>query len=383
MSATLHLVSTNDEDVSIRVDETKNSLADGVDSLSVVTSYAHALLNTSINPATTPPEAWYNTINTNLNTAKKHAMTWNADIAPKIGSVIPQTIINYDNTFQSATDEILTILNTAKQQSRNLTLQEKKDIIELVEATLAAINEQQDAVKGVQSALLTTVNDFQDDHTALVTGQNSAANAVKLANEERVRIEGKINELQTKLSQARARVTAAGIGLGLAIFVAVAAFALAAATGGVGGFLVVGAIGVIGVGTAATFTGIYTAEINSLIDEINQQQNALSEKKRQITALTGLVGTMNSLREKNEGAKRALTSIQTMWDTMAGKMESVLAALKKESVDAGIVAQRMNINDARKAWTQAREFAESIQKVTAGTSVQPVFQHDTLRMAFR
>lgn len=382
MSAILQLVSSNDEDVSIRVDETKDSLAEGIDSLSVVTSYAHALLNTSINPVTTPPEAWYKTIETNLNTAKKHALTWNADIAPKIGSIIPQTIINYDNTFQSATDEILAILNLAKEQKRDLTLQEKKDIIELVEATLAAITDQSSAVKAVQSALLTTVNDFQSDHEALVSGQNSAANAVKLAKEEQVRIEGKINELQTQLAQARARVTASGIGLGVAIFIAVAAFALAVATGGAG-FAVVGAVGIIGVGTAATFTGIYTAEINSLISEIYQQQNMLEEKKRQVTALSGLVSTMNSLKEKNEGAKRALTNVQTMWDTMAGKMESVLTLLKKESVDASLVMQRMNINDARKAWAQARKFAEDIQKVTSGTRVQPVFQHDAILRAFR
>ena len=51
--------------------------------------------------------------------------------------------------------------------------------------------------------------------------------------------------------------------------------------------IVAGAVGVIGVGTAATFTGIFTAKIGKLLEEIAERQSALEDKKKQVTALEG------------------------------------------------------------------------------------------------
>ena len=55
------------------------------------------------------PSLWYAPLNANLNEAKSHALIWVRDIAPKIGSEIPQTIINYNNRFL-VTAEMLSIV---------------------------------------------------------------------------------------------------------------------------------------------------------------------------------------------------------------------------------------------------------------------------------
>jgi uncharacterized protein YhaN len=168
----------------------------------------------------------------------------------------------------------------------------------------------------------------------------------------------------------------------LGIFLAVAAFALAVATGGTG-LIVAGAVGVIGVGTAATFTGIYTAKIGKLLEEIGEQQAALENKKKQVAALKGLLQTMDSLRGHNEAAKVALTSISTMWSTLNGKLESVLTDLKAAQGDAiGASLRRANLNSARRNWKDTADWAQKIQDLASGTKVQGVLQHASLVQAF-
>jgi hemolytic enterotoxin HBL len=374
----LALVSTNDQDVSVNVEAAQHLMADQLDSLSIVTSYAHAIGNTVINPVSTPAEDWYAPLNANLQTAKTHALTWIRDIAPKVGSEIPQTIINYNNLFTAASDEILSIIGN----KRELTNDEKSQVIELIEAVLDTLNGQKSKVDAVQKQIVTLADHFQADHENLTTGQNSAAEAVRLAELERQKIENKIAELQTELEQARAKVTVSGIGIGLGIFLAVAAFALAVATGGTG-LIVAGAVGVIGVGTAATFTGIFTAKIGRLLEEIAEQQGALENKKKQVTALKGLVQTMDSLRGHNEAAKLALTSISTMWGTLDGKLQSVLTDLKAaQGADIGPAIRRMNLNSARRNWKDTSDWAQKIQDLASGTKNQGVLQHPTLVRAF-
>ena len=369
----LSLVSTNNQDVSVNTEAARILMADQLDSLSIVTAYAHAISNTVINPVSTPAESWYAPLNANLNEAKSHALVWVRDIAPKIGSEIPQTIINYNNRFMSVTAEMLKIVEGKSQ----LTLAEKKALIELIDATLQSLHTQKSKVDGVQTQIVLLSDQFAADHDKLVNGRDSAAVALNFAKAERQAIENKILELQTELADARQKVTVSGIGLGLSIFLAVAAFALAVATAGAGTALIVaGAVGVIGVGTAATFTGIFTAKIGKLIEEIAERQSALEDKKKQVTALEGLVKTMDTLRGHNEAAKTALTQISTMWKNLGEKLESVRAELDEaQGADITGTLARMNINTARTNWSDTSEWAKKIQNLASGTKVQPVLQH--------
>ena len=374
--ASLSLVSTNDHDVSVNTEAAKSLMADQLDSLSIVTSYAHAIGNTVINPVSTPAESWYAPLNANLNEAKSHALIWVRDIAPKIGSEIPQTIINYHNRFLAVTAEMLSIVGDKQE----LTLAEKRALIELIDVTLQSLKTQKGKVDTVQSQIVTLSDHFAADHDKLVNGRDSAANALSLARNERLAIENKILELQTELADARQKVTVSGIGLGLSIFLAVAAFALAVATAGAGTALIVaGAVGVIGVGTAATFTGIFTAKIGRLLEEIAERQSALEDKKKQVTALEGLVNTMTTLKTHNEAAKTALTQVSTMWKTLGEKLESVRAELDEATgADIGASVRRMNINTARTNWADTADWAKKIQNLASGTKVQPVIQHRSL-----
>ena len=376
----LALLSTNDEDLSVNTAAAQEGMAEQLDALSIVTAYSHAIANTVINPVSTPAESWYAPLNTDLNEAKSHALIWIRDIAPKVGAEIPQTIINYNNIFTNAAAELLEIIG----KKTSLTNDEKNQVIELIEVTLDSLNEQKTIVDEVKTKIIKLSDQFAVDHDKLVLGKNGAAAAVQLAESERLTIENKIAELQTDLDDARQKVTLSGIGLGLGIFLAVAAFALAVATAGAATALIVaGAVGVVGVGVAATFTGVYTAKIGKLMEEIAERQAALADKKKQVTALKGLVDTMSKLQGHNESAKLALTNVSTMWNTLNGKLEAVLANLKHaQGEKASVAVRRMNIGAARTSWNETAAWAQKIQDLASGTKVQPVLQHRTLVQAF-
>src|ERR1041385_7602750 len=109
MSA-LALLSTNNHDIAVNTEAAKKTLTDQLDSLSVVTSYAHAIGNTYINPVSSEPEPWVTTLTQNLHVAKTHALDWIGNVGPLIGSRVPQSIINFNNVFLNATQQLLTII---------------------------------------------------------------------------------------------------------------------------------------------------------------------------------------------------------------------------------------------------------------------------------
>lgn len=374
----LMLASNNEQDISINVTVSKEVLAEQLDSLSIVTAYSHAIANTVINPVSSPPESWYTPLSESLGRAKTHAQTWIGEIAPDIGSKIPQSIIDYDNTFTEATTRILAIIGNKDTLSND----EKRQVIELISMTLEEVEDQKSEIARVSKQVHTLSIDFAADYEALAEGSNSAAVAVALAKSEQLEIENKIQELQTELDAARQKVTISGIGLGLSIFIAVAGFALAVATGGAAAPLVVGAIGLIGTGVAATFTGVFTAEISGLIQQIAERQSALSNKKRQVTALSGLQDTVMKLKSHNEAAKQALTNVSTMWTTLGSKLDAVLKNLTKASgaeVTATIRASK--ISTAQTSWKQTAEFAQQMQNLASGTQVQAPLLHRSLYAA--
>lgn len=375
----LSLLSNEESDLAINTGVAETALTDKLNSLSVVTAYSHAMLNTVINPVTKPAESWYTTLKGHLDTAKEHALFWTTDVAPQIGSIVPQSIIDFNNEFSVNAAAIMAILQPATDTRRSLTQDELKRVIGLIESTLASVEEQKSSIKVVGDNVKKVAGDFVKDHENLVEGQNGAAAAVKLAKQEQLAIGNKIQELQTRLDAARAKATASGIGLGVSIFIAAACFALAFATGGAT-LAVIGAIGLVGVGVSATFTGIFTAEISSLIEEISEKQTMLADKQKQVSALSGLTDTVNKLIGHNEEAKTAMTNVQTMWSTLYVKMDAVVKNLKAGK-DVAETLKLSKIGAAQRSWNDAAAFAQKIQDTASGTQVLPNVQHRTLRLA--
>ena len=193
----------------------------------------------------------------------------------------------------------------------------------MIDVTLQSLKTQKSKVDTVQAQIVTLSDHFAADHDKLVNGRDSAANALSLARNER-------------LLSSRTRFSSFRLNLPMhvkrspypeSVLVSLSFLRVRICTRGrdrheAGTALIVaGAVGVIGVRTAATFTGIFTAKIGKLLEEIAERQSALEDKKKQVTALEGgLVNTMTTLKTHNEAAKTALTQVSTMWKTLGEKL---------------------------------------------------------------
>ena len=355
-------------------DPDQKSIADTLNAYATTTACCHALAHTVLNPITVPPESWWTDLKSDLTGAQAHAHRWLTDIAPRLGSGIPQAILDYGDTFTAATTVLLTILGRPAFSS-----QDQREVIQIVEAVLESVEAQVTSIANLRADVKTLQNDLFADYHKLTENRARALAAAQLATSESVTLETKIAQLQNQLSSARQNLMVSGIATGAAIFIAVAAFALAVGTGGAG-LIVAGAVGIVGLGVAATFTGIFNADAMRLSHEVAEQQSLLDEKQRQAGALFGLGGTLDELAAQLKAADAALVPISTKWKTIHDETQEVANSVRKAASQETFsrTMTRFYLNPAQKKWEDLRCLARQAQHLAAGIQLQPVLQHPTL-----
>ncbi|MDK2596903.1 HBL/NHE enterotoxin family protein [Pseudoalteromonas obscura] len=345
-------------------DQTQQNLADNLNANAIVTAYAHAMINVQLSPIPgldSQPD-WFDTMQTNLTTAKEHADFWIEDLGPRLFATIPQSIINYNNTFINATNDILGII---KDAAGNPTDAQKNSIIELLQATLTRLEQQKSTIKTAQSDLVTFSEDIQTDHNNLLEGNNGAIAALHEDQDKVIEIQGKIVELNQRLAKDKTLATVSEIGIGVSIFLAVAGFALAIATGGAAAPLVVGGVGVVATGAAIAGTVIWNDDITQDLKDINDAQNELDAEQAQVSALKTIICTVEGLVMLNESAQTALSQILDMYETLSQKMTAVISDLEQAQADeVGGILQKLDVESAQTAWGQLEQFAEAVEQTS-------------------
>lgn len=374
--------------------DTTGTLTDAYNANTTITGYCHTLLNTSLSWNTSTQGAqpsWFTSLVESLTTAQGHANIWLTGTAASgttaaveaLGSAIfatvPQTIINYGNTFQTATDQILEIIDSLPADQVPTT-EQQTEINELIDALVVELQAQQTTLSSVQSQLSTFSADVQDDYNALETGQTDAQDAVELLDEQITTIEAQINLVTQELTKDSAAAESSEIGMGVGIFVVVAACALAVATDGATIPLIVAGVAVISTGAAVAGTIIFSDKVNSDLKKLYSLQNELSDDQRQVSALSGMMTTVQSLIDGNSDAQTAISDTMDMWSTLESKMSAVLTDLQNaEAADTVAIIEALDIETAQTAWSQLVTYATSMQEgsVSVSTTSQPDMQITT------
>lgn len=378
---------TNGSQLAPSVDDAQSSLTDGFNATQMVTAYAHAILNIVINPPDDSEVDW-TSFNANLAAAKSHAQSWIDTLGPAVSSQVPQSIINYGNTFNAATGDILSILTSSNY---NPTDAQKQQIIQLIDATLTELGIQKQTIINLQGPpvgssdpvpdQVTTLRQFSaaltSDHTNLLTGANDVQHALNLNQQDIDNINTQITKVQAEIAKANTAATASEIGIGVGIFLAVAAFALAVATGGAAAPLAVGVVAVLGVGAAVGTTVAYSVQANEEISKLHKMQAELADEQRLATSLNGVADSVNNLVSQNEAAQTAMSEVLTMWETLEGKLQSVIDDLNRAEADTVAIIQALDIQAAQTAWAQLTDFATKMQEAASGATVQPPLVHPT------
>lgn len=340
---------------------TQQTLTDGANANATITAYAHALQNCIITPIEGHLD-WYKTFNNDLKQAQEHAKVWVDTLGPLVFAQVPQSIINYGNTFSTATDNIISILSSLPP-SKAPTSDQQQQINDLINALLVVLLDEKTKILDVHKQLQEFATNIHNDHTSLLEGQNSARQQVQLEQKQVDLINAQINKIKAQLQTDNTSATASEIGLGVAIFITVAAIGLAVATAGAAAPLIAVGIGVIGVGASIAGTVIFSEKVKADIEELYKQQAALSDEERQVCALQGITESIQSLVTQNEAATKAVSNVLDTWAVLETKLQSVLDDLQKaEASHVPAIIEKLDLQTARKAWDQLVAFADRMQR---------------------
>lgn len=355
-------------------DTAQQQLTTSLNANTVITAYCHALQNAVVRPLDGQGD-WYNEFNANLKLAQDHAQTWVDTLGPAVFATIPQTIINYSNTFIPGTNDILQILS---QISGVPTPQQQQQINDLINAILVTLQDQQKTLTDTYTDLQNFMNTVQSDHTALLSGQNSAQNQVLIDQTQLAKIQAKINSIQQQIQSDSQKALISEIGLGVAIFVTVCAIALTVATGGLAAPIAI-AVGVVGIGAAIAGTVIFSKEVSKDFDDLYAEQQELTDEQAQVSALSGITNSINTLVQANEAATLALSDVLKTFSVLEQKLQSVVTDLKNaEAPDIPAIIETLDLQAAQTAWGQLVTFAQNMQEsaetIQVNTIQQPAAQ---------
>jgi hypothetical protein len=351
-------------------DTAQKQLTTTLNANTVITAYCHALQNAVVQPLD-GQGSWYDAFNASLKIAQDHAQKWVSQLGPCVFATIPQSIINYSNTFIPGTNDILQILSNI---SGVPTPDQQKQINDLINALLVTLQDQQKTLTATYTDLQGFMSDVQSDHTALLSGQNSAQNQVMIDQTKLAKIQAKINSIQQQIQSDSQKALISEIGLGVAIFVTIAAIALTVATGGIAAPVAI-AVGVVGIGASIAGTVIFSKEVNQDFDDLYAEQKELSEEQAQVSALNGITASINTLVQANEAATQALSDVLNTFSVLEQKLQSVVTDLKNaEAPDIPAIIETLDLQAAQTAWGQLVTFAQNMQESAKSIQVNTVQQ---------
>ncbi|HVB63346.1 MAG TPA: HBL/NHE enterotoxin family protein [Nitrolancea sp.] len=345
---------------------TQTQLTTTLNANTVITAYTHALQNAVVQPLD-GQGSWYSTFNANLKLAQQHAQVWIDTLGPEVFATIPQSIINYSNTFTAGTNDILQILGEIQGVP---TPQQQQNINDLINAILVTLQQEQLTLTNTYTQLQAFLTTVQGDHTALLSGQNSAQAQVQIDQTQLAKIQAKINSIQQQIQSDSQKALISEIGLGVAIFVTIAAIALTVATGGIAAPVAI-AVGVIGIGAAIAGTVIFSKEVSQDFDDLYAEQKELTDEQAQVSALTGITTSINALVTANEAATQALSDVLDTWSVLEKKLQSVVTDLQNaEAADVPAIIEALDLQAAQLAWSQLVSFANGMQTSSESIQVQ-------------
>ena len=144
-----------------------DDLSNAISQATTVTNYAQASI-TAV-PQLQGSESWMPQIEADVTTAQANAQNWLSNICPAISATMPQQIISFNGDFQTASQEILSILQEINNQPDGLpTADEKNSVNAQLNSLITGLN----ALQESSNTLLTSIGNFA---SALNTDQQTLA----------------------------------------------------------------------------------------------------------------------------------------------------------------------------------------------------------------
>jgi peptidoglycan hydrolase CwlO-like protein len=333
-------------------DDAKPKSAKGFLALQQVTASCHAIRNTNIT-APAPKPDWFQGLSDNLDTTKAHAAEWINTLGPKVSSTIPRAILTYSDSFIRTAEMIQKLLNKP-----NPTDSDVKTSLQLFERLLGDVDTIKKNFERASDDMTKWGDKLTADRKKLADGASAVQSALANDAQRIAKLRAEIESLQSEISFEKKQLIASVISLTAGILITIVGIFLTMATGPVGAFVLgAGLATVVGGGAGTT---IWAVKIKAAEEKILSDQSEIDATQQQITALTALSTSVQSVMTDISTATQYLADVKTLWGTMEHLLNTLCENLKAPNANLSSVLNLQSINESSQNWADLKGFAETL-----------------------
>jgi uncharacterized protein YigA (DUF484 family) len=293
-------------------------------------AWSHGLLNTSLYPLSPKPE-WFDRINGGLTTAKTTTQSWLLEDFPEIAAGLPQTLIDYGNTFNSKRDELLPLLAKATLTAADRTL-----LIAHLDDLSTEARRQQWLVLGYQKKVKDFAKLVTEVAAKMETDVKEVNKTISVAQRDVIALQNRIHELQNQLgivsTEAKNHMSSAAMTGGtLSLTMVSLAVMTTIGTAAVPVFGLAGAV--LGIGINAALEASRSAAAVEIIREIGQLQQKVHAQQFQLAGLRSVNQAMERLSDVAATALTNMAGSVHHWDDIVSGVAAARELLDQPAVD--------------------------------------------------
>ena len=289
-----------------------------------VDAYASVISNMNLTIYGTTP-TWYNsTFKSNFVKAKADSQTWLNNILSLL-SVVPNSIVDYDNLYQMYADEILDCCREITiKYNENL----QNQIITDIERLYNDVNKRISQVSSLENKIDDYIHSMEED---LKFFNSTLADACQSQKAEMSKLKN-LQETKQQLEKEIAHLSDVVTGTGIAGGVTLAAVPFGFFFGPVG--ILIGIVV-----AAAAISLLLTAIIENAVcnqkrRELDACINSMNDETKTIESLDSFVSNLKSIINSAGVAKSAAIEIRGYWSALQTELDDVLKKLKDGEEDA-------------------------------------------------
>jgi len=292
------------------VNKTQQDIQQTMQAETPITIYS-AAMRYQVEPLLNQPlPSWFAPIKAQLETAVAHARTWQDSLCGSITATVPQAIIDYNTTFQDQTDQLLNVMTEIQMGGGTATPSQQQQSTQLLNGLLSGLGTQETSLGGVNTQLVSLMDDLQNDHTNLVNSAATITSEITTGGEL-------IQSLQADLGNDFLDTQVAGP------------------------------------------CSVVMVQIKESINlTIKQQAGSYTELLPYVIARA----VLEKLTGDSETATQALSTVLTSWQLLQDMLQDVIHDVQKATGDQVLpLLKQLDIQTAQAAWAQLEEFASQLQ----------------------
>jgi hypothetical protein len=300
--------------------------------------------------------------------AQGNADLWINDLCTSVSKTIPTHLIDYNSTYDAASDDIIALLGQAKKTGSSADLVQQALV--LIGALQGQVQTYQKEIEKAAADLKDYAKRLQADHDALLDGSSGIQQLISIEQSEVDSLKADIDRLNNEIDTYQKQITEAAMGTGLGIFVACLGAVIFAVPGGEGIGFAVAVVGIGGIAAGGAVWGTLEAKVKHCQSEVAEDQRTRDALKQQVIALTALHLCLANALSKVENALVALSDVQVFWGVFETTLQHVIDDLNKPNAKLDIILDEMWVRVAKNNWHELVKLAESLLGETAPVEVR-------------